>query len=101
MGRVRGRNISFSAAAFFWFAAVRFPILLRQAVPSGIAYGLAFYLFMTQVVLPLSAITSSNPRALDLSGVFAHTVLFGLPIALIARRAARAQPPGSSLHGEL
>jgi hypothetical protein len=83
--------IAFSAAAFFWVAASRIPMLLRQAVLAGITYGMAFYLLMRWIVVPLSAV--SNPGlSLEWSGVFAHTVLFGLPIALIARWAARTAP---------
>jgi len=74
------------AAAFFYFAAKAIPVLVRYPIPIGIAYGFAFYLLMTFVVVPLSAAPMRGPPALAWNGLFTHTLLFGLPIALIVRR---------------
>lgn len=80
--------ISLCAAAFFYAMSRRIPLLLRHAVLSGILYGLAFYFLMTFVIVPLSA----APRSphLEGNGFFTHMFFFGLPIALICRRAASA-----------
>jgi hypothetical protein len=85
--------ISICAAAFFYAASRRIPLLVRHAVPSGILYGLAFYFLMTFVIVPLSA----APRSphLEWNGFFTHTILFGLPIALICRRAAAPPTKGA------
>ncbi len=61
------------------------------------AYGLAVYLVMNYVVLPLSA-TSSIRFSLGslLGGLVGHALLVGLPVALIARRSARNNLPATS-----
>jgi len=53
-------------------------------VPCGLAYGIAVYLFMKYVVLPLSAVTRLTP--FDPAAMIGHALLVGLPIALFARR---------------
>jgi hypothetical protein len=75
------------AATFFYFASRSVPLLVRYPVPSGILYGFAFYLLMTFVVVPLSAVPMRHPPSMEWNGLFTHTILFGLPIALIVRRA--------------
>src|SRR5882757_200017 len=55
--------IAFSAAAVF-VAASRFaPFLVRQAVLSGVLYGIAVYFFMNRVVVPLSLPRSFRSRS--------------------------------------
>src|SRR6266516_3718677 len=81
--------IATSAAAIYYLASRRLPFLLRHAVVSGAAYGVAVYCFMQLVVIPLSAF---GPRPLTLAtvlvGVAIHIPCVGLPIALILRRYA-------------
>lgn len=99
-------------AAAFVFAASRFHALSRNAVLWGLIYGLILFFVMNYVVVPLSAaatgafataadagdrISRAITRALEfkrpllLAGtVFTHTVLVGLPIALINKRFAGA-----------
>lgn len=70
------------------------PVLLRQAVLSGLFFGLAAWAVMQFAVVPLSRIpTNKNPPprrpeivACELAG---HAFLVGLPVALIARRSAQ------------
>src|SRR5258705_8152721 len=81
--------IAFSAAAVF-VAASRFaPFLVRQAVLSGVLYGIAVYFFMSRVVVPLSA-AAKFPFSLKMMviGIVIHIFCVGLPIALAARRFA-------------
>jgi hypothetical protein len=75
--------ISCAAAAFYYRASVLLPALRARPVSSGIAYGGAFYLLMTFVIVPLSA--APGNETLTWNGLFAHTILFGLPIALVTR----------------
>src|SRR5712672_3234961 len=85
--------IAFSAAAVF-VAASRFaPFLMRQAVLSGVLYGIAVYFFMNRVVVPLSA-AAKFPFSFKMMviGVIIHIFCVGLPIALAARRFAAYQP---------
>jgi uncharacterized membrane protein YagU involved in acid resistance len=80
--------IATSAAATYVAASSRLPVLARRAVPCGLAFGVAVYLFMNYVVLPLSAFPSRS-SAFSLSaflhGIIGHAFLVGLPIALMAR----------------
>ena len=77
-------------AVYFTFAA-RLRPLNRFAWLSGIGYGLALWGVMYWAVLPwrfptLFPVLDPEEVAMQL---FSHVVLVGLPIALIARRAAR------------
>ena len=77
-------------AVYFTFAA-RISLLNRHPWVSGIGYGLALWGVMYWGVLPqrfptLFPILDPQEVAMQL---FSHIVLVGLPIALIARRAAR------------
>ncbi len=98
-------------AAIYVLVALRIAALTRQAVLSGLLYGLSLYVAMNYVVVPLSAAATGAfatpseiaPRLQEsfnevrggggeqypwmLAGtIFTHTVLVGLPIALIAKR---------------
>jgi hypothetical protein len=78
-------------AAVYYAASLKLPVLIRHAVVSGLVYGLIAYLVMNYVVIPLSRI-GLRPTSLRvfLPAFIAHAVLVGLPIALVARRSARA-----------
>jgi len=76
-------------AAIFILAARRLPVLARQAIVSGILYGLFVYLVMNYVVLPhtlLYAHPSHDPIVL-LNAVLALILFIGLPISLLNRNA--------------
>lgn len=80
--------IALCAAAAYWLASRRLGVLVRRAVVCGLLYGVAVYLFMDFVVVPLSAVyfkPSRAPSALLLNSA-GHMLLVGLPIALAARR---------------
>jgi len=82
-----------SCIAAVYFVATRIlPVLIRQPVVSGLIYGMIAYLGMKYVIVPLSAIArSSTPRrSIFLTEIIGHAFLVGLPIALLARRSARA-----------
>jgi len=82
--------IATSAAAVYFAASRRLPILIERAVVSGALYGVVVYFFMQLVVIPLSAI---GPRPFSLRatiiGIVIHIFCVGLPIALIVRRYSR------------
>jgi len=84
-------SIATTAAAAYFAASRRMPVLLEHAVASGAAYGVFVYFFMQLVVIPLSAI-GPRPLALEdvLIGVAIHIPCVGLPIALTLRRYAPA-----------
>jgi uncharacterized membrane protein YagU involved in acid resistance len=87
--------IATTAAAIYYAASLKLPLLVRRAVPAGLAFGVAVYFFMNYVVIPLS-LMRKGPFNLPIfvGGLIGHALLVGLPIALIARRALpnRARP---------
>jgi uncharacterized membrane protein YagU involved in acid resistance len=88
--------IAFSAAAIFYVASRRFPLLTRRAVLSGVLYGIVIYAVMNLVVLPLSATPRrvAFPPLVLATGLLVHMFWIGLPIALAARRALAASSTG-------
>ena len=82
--------IAIIMAAVFVFAASRIAFLTRFAWVTGPLFGLVLYAAMQYVVLPLSAAGGgSHPEGQFFWGALAaHTLLVGLPIALVARRVA-------------
>jgi uncharacterized membrane protein YagU involved in acid resistance len=85
--------IAVSAAFVFYAASRRFPLLVRRPVISGAAFGVAVYLFMHLVVIPLSRIPFRVPSVHNVVGeLCSHIFLFGIVIALGAARASRGSP---------
>lgn len=83
--------IATTAAATYFFASRKLPVVLRRPVPCGLAFGLAVWAFMYFVVLPL---TFGRPYTVPALPQFAnqlaiHALGVGLPIALFASRSAR------------
>lgn len=75
------------AAGVFYLAATRMRMLVRQPYLFGPLFGLAMWLAMNFVVVPLSAArapTFDDPMVV-VTGILAHAFLFGLPIALVTR----------------
>ncbi len=80
--------IAFSAAAIYCFASRRLPFLREHWLVCGMFFGIAVFLVMNLVVLPLSALHSSGPyqwRGLT-EGVVIHMLIIGLPIAFSLRK---------------
>jgi len=77
------------AAALFFAVARRWAWLREEPVTAGLAYGVAIYVFMNFVVLPLSAypFPLRFPLLTTATGLLVHMVGVGLPISLITRRA--------------
>lgn len=77
-------------AAAFVAAARRLPALTARPILWGIIYGLVTYVVMNWIVVPLrfDAPLPPAPRAIA-TQLFAHIVLVGIPIALIAARYPR------------
>lgn len=82
--------IAFSAAAIYYLASKRFRALAERPFLWGPLYGIAVHLFMSFVVVPLSAFPNpqNNAQALLIGGL-AHIFFVGLPIALAVRRYSR------------
>ena len=78
-------------ASIFWFASRALGFMTRNAVVSGLAFGICVYVVMNFVVIPLSAFPTQmtyTPVRVAIN-VVAHMILFGLPIALATRAASR------------
>jgi len=83
--------VALCIAAVYYAASLLLPVLIDHAVVSGLIYGMIAYLGMSYVIIPLSAI-GSRPFSfrLFLPAFIGHALLVGLPIALLARRSAKA-----------
>ena len=77
-------------AAVYVFAAGRIPALIEKPIQWGVVYGLATYVVMNWLVVPIRFGTPLPPSPLSMATqLFAHIVLVGIPIALIASRYLR------------
>lgn len=75
-------------AVIFVAAAAAIPALRRFWIPVGMVFGVAVWLAMTFVVVPMSASPLTPPADLmtALKPVAVHILAVGLPIAWVARR---------------
>ena len=74
--------IAFAAAAIYCLASRRLPFLKEHFVVCGMFYGIAVFLVMYLVVMPICAFHYAGPytqRGL-IQGIVVHTVVVGLPI---------------------
>jgi uncharacterized membrane protein YagU involved in acid resistance len=77
-------------AAVYVLAARRIPALVEKPIQWGAIYGLATYVVMNWLVVPMRFDTPLPPSPLSMATqLFAHIVLVGIPIALIAARHLR------------
>jgi uncharacterized membrane protein YagU involved in acid resistance len=77
-------------ATYYVIAARNWPTLLARPIQWGTIYGLVTYVIMNWIVVPVrfGVPLPPEPRAI-LSQLFAHIVLVGIPIALIATKMLR------------
>lgn len=95
LGAVLHFTIALCAAFVFYAASRRFPLLVRRPLISGAAFGVAVYLFMHLIVIPLSRIPFRVPSPHNMIGeLCSHIFLFGIVIALGVAR-ARGKPPAA------
>jgi hypothetical protein len=77
-------------AAVYVAVARHRPHFLARPIQWGVMYGLATYFVMNWMVVPLRFDTPLPPKALSIATqLFAHIVLVGIPIALVASRYLR------------
>jgi uncharacterized membrane protein YagU involved in acid resistance len=79
------------ATAVFYVAARTLRFLLGHAIIAGLLYGVAVYLFMNFVVLPLSAVPQRGAPPLSgrIIGLLVIMFCVGLPISVIVHRFSR------------
>ena len=93
LGLVSHYAIATVMALAYLLAATRVPVLAKRPFAFGPAYGVALYLAMNFVVVPLSAASTGKPfgwSATDALHLLAHMFFVGTTIALFARRAQRS-----------
>jgi len=83
--------IAFTAASVFYAASRKLTFLTQRPVISGLFYGVAVYLLMYWIVVPLAIVNVRHSISRDVTAVIVHMVLIGLPIALVVRRFSRQQ----------
>ena len=90
LGLARHVLIATTDTVVFYLLSRKMLFLIERPVHFGLLYGVAVYLFMNFVVLPLSLVPQ---RPMTVSGFIIGllTIMFciGLPIALIVRRYSR------------
>lgn len=80
--------IAFVAAGIYYAASRKVGVLVEYAVLCGLLYGIAVHLFMSFVVLPLSAIRRPFSVNAFLIQLVVHMFFVGLPISLVVRHFA-------------
>ena len=83
--------IAFTAASVFYVGSRHISFLTRHAVASGLLYGIAIYVFMYWLVVPLVFAQARHSISRDVTAVIVHMLLIGLPIALVVRRFSQEQ----------
>jgi hypothetical protein len=91
LGVILHFTIAFSAAAIYCLASRRLPFLRDHWLVCGMFFGIAVFLVMNLVVLPLCALHAAGPYQLRglIQGVVVHMLIIGLPISFSLRRFAR------------
>ena len=92
LGLVLQFFIASVAAWVYCLGSLRAPVLVQRPLLCGALYGVAVYIVMNFVVVPLSAVPK-RPVAWDLAPVIVivHIVCVGVPIAYAVRRRCPAQ----------
>ena len=79
--------VAFVACSVFYAASLKVKYLVQRAIVCGVLYGVAVYLFMYGVVLPLTFHRNFfQPLRAVIIGVTVHMFCVGLPISLAVRR---------------
>jgi len=76
--------IALTAAAIYHLASRKLKLLTQHPISCGLLYGVAVYLFMNFIVLPLSAFPHKGAytSAILIRGLAIHMFCVGLPISL-------------------
>jgi len=82
--------IAFSAATVFYFASRKLAFMTARPILSGVLYGVAVYVVMYWIVVPLSRYHRRPPTiSVTVIAIITHMICVGLPISLVVRRYAR------------
>jgi hypothetical protein len=79
--------IAFSAAAVFYAASRKIGFMTQRPIISGASYGVAVYVVMYWIVMPLSRFHRGPFSVFNTAvAIVTHIVCVGLPISLLVRR---------------
>jgi uncharacterized membrane protein YagU involved in acid resistance len=81
--------IAFTAATIFYVASRQLAFMIDRPVVSGVLYGIAVYLVMYWVVMPLSNFHGTKTVTSSIVAIITHIVCVGLPISLVIHRLSR------------
>ena len=83
--------IAYTAATIYCLASLKLEFLKPHFLVCGTFYGMAVFLVMTLIVLPLSARHSVGPYQLHslIQGLLVHMYLIGVPIAFCLYKLGR------------
>jgi hypothetical protein len=75
--------IALAVVSAFYLASRQINFLTEQPLVSGLFYGIAVYLVMYWVVVPLAIPIARHSVSRDVTAIIIHIVLIGLPTALV------------------
>lgn len=81
--------IAFTAATIFYLASRQLTFMIHRPIVSGVLYGIAVYLAMYWVVMPLSNFHGTKTVTSSIVAIITHIFCVGLPISLVIRRFSR------------
>jgi hypothetical protein len=83
--------IAYAAATVYCVASWKLDFLKENWLVCGMFYGIAVFLVMNLIVLPISGLHATGPYQLHglIQGIVVHMLIIGVPIAFCARRFSR------------
>lgn len=81
--------IAFTAATVFYVASRRLNFMIQRPIVSGVLFGIAVYLVMYRVVMPLSNFHGTKTVTSSIVAIITHIFCVGLPISLVIHRFSR------------
>ena len=81
--------IAFTAATVFYLASRQLTFMISRPVVTGVLYGIAVYIVMYWVVMPLSNFHGAKTVTSSIVAIITHIVCVGLPISLVIHRFSR------------
>ena len=101
LGALLHYSISLCAAFTYLLASRHFRVLIRHPLACGAGFGVAMYIFMNFVVIPLSRIPFHLPPTRSVIGeLCSHVFLFGMVIgASVARGESDFMPASAASRG--
>jgi len=78
--------IAFTAATVFYLASRQLTFMISRPVVTGVLYGIAVYIVMYWVVMPLSNFHGAKTVTSSIVAIITHIVCVGLPISVVIHR---------------